>query len=128
MIEHTREPWEPHLLEDGKCSIVHWGPIGYFGHVGGYGGQIIGIGNSVLGAASPQLFTLCKEIAQIYGEKCKICNVKISPDMVCRCEKLSNDQTTHERIIKCRRLIFDMYKTYEKMVSKLEPNNEMSRL
>ena len=31
MAKHTEGPWTSHELEDGRFSVVHWGPLAYVG-------------------------------------------------------------------------------------------------
>jgi hypothetical protein len=55
-VAHTPGPWTVHELEDqGKFSIVHWGPLAYVGDVGGHDGMATARANARLIAAAPDL-------------------------------------------------------------------------
>jgi hypothetical protein len=68
-VAHTPGPWTVHELEDqGKFSIVHWGPLAYVGDVGGHDGMATARANARLIAAAPELLCLLRRFyAATYG-------------------------------------------------------------
>lgn len=62
--QHTPGPWTAHKTEDGSArwTICHYGPLGYFGDIGGTDGQRTGEANANLAAAAPQLKRALEEI------------------------------------------------------------------
>jgi hypothetical protein len=61
-VAHTPGPWTVHELEDqGKFSIVHWGPLAYVGDVGGHDGMATARANARLIAAAPDLLAALRE-------------------------------------------------------------------
>ena len=51
MAKHTEGPWTSHELEDGRFSVVHWGPLAYVGA----DEPGVAEANAALMAAAPEL-------------------------------------------------------------------------
>ena len=55
MAKHTEGPWTSHELEDGRFSVVHWGPLAYVGA----DEPGVAEANATLMAAAPDLLDAC---------------------------------------------------------------------